>query len=95
MSYADGGIRFLSRPAPKKFVPQGWVADGIRRSVEDGTVEAAAKFVTYEDYQKMMAASEEVAIILISNGYKFGVFIGFGAATGLFLILGTLIFLNH
>lgn len=72
MSYLFPPIAFVSRPTPPKFTPKVHIADGIRRGVEDGSLEPATRFVTEADYLLMMKASEDVAVALADHIYKVG-----------------------
>ncbi len=94
MSFWDTGLRFVSRPAEKPYVPKTWIADGIRRSIEDHTLEPGARFVTEEDYLKMEKACEDVAAAYLKHNYKAGrkegFWIGIGTVFGISALIAFL-----
>jgi hypothetical protein len=90
MSFLFPNIAYVSRPTEPTFKPKIWIADGIRRSIDDKTIEPGDRFVTEADYLKMMKASEDVAVALADHNYKVGRFHGFLRSvgiTGVFFIL--------
>jgi len=80
MSYVDPGPVFRSKPTIKPYVPKEWLADGIRRSVDDQSLDAGTRFITLEDYHKMMTASETVALAMASDHYRRGKNAGYSLA---------------
>jgi hypothetical protein len=87
MSYLDLGIKFHTEPTHNKFVPKLWIADGIRRSVEDLVLQPGTQFVSKEDYDKMAYASELAATDASKHNYRAGRIEGFLAGVGSSLVL--------
>ncbi len=83
MSYMDGGLKFHTDPTHNRFVPRLWIADGIRRSIDDQVVEPGAQFVSKEDYDKMAYASELAALDGAKQNYSNGKVQGFVQGLGL------------
>lgn len=91
MSYLDAGIKFHTDPTHNKFVPKLWVADGIRRCIEDHVIEPGAPFVSKEDYDKMAYASELAATDVAKLNYRTGRVEGFLAGIGGAVILASIL----
>lgn len=72
MSYLFPNVAYISRPTPPKFTPKVQIADGIRRGVEDGSIEPGTRFISEAEYLLMMKASEDVAVALMEHNYTVG-----------------------
>lgn len=98
MSYMDGGIRFLSRPAvPPPVGPIRWFANSIERQLKEGVITDDVRFIRSDDYDRVLQTAEEVAAAMAQRHFIVGKTIGyiFGSLTTAVIIFSALFFFTH
>jgi hypothetical protein len=98
MSWLFPNVVYQSSATKPKYKPAIWIADGIRRCVDDQTLEPGTRFMTEDDYTKMMSASETVAVALADHNYRAGkwegVLIGAALVGGALTLVGIVLMMT-